>query len=184
MAAAGKAQAPKLEIDDKQQKQFIEYFNKLEKVCSTCFLNAGRKELPARQDTTARCKEYEWTAALHPLSSPMIDCTLQVDNVLRIFDRKDKFSVHGPDTTVVAKLYGGDGAVEQWGKAPQQLASIGLNRSMFEQLLRHVLIENANRMVELYEGHGVSWRVARRACSVLPACLHAAAIASRHASHF
>ena len=76
---------------------------------------------------------------------------VQDDKALRVFDRKAYFSVHGVDTAVVAKLYGGSGVVKQLGKAPNQLASVALNRSLFEQLLRTVLVESANRVVELYE---------------------------------
>lgn len=47
------------------------------------------------------------------------------------------------------------------GGKDETLESIHLNRSMFEALLQDVLITKGNRLVELYEGHGASWQVAR-----------------------
>ena len=94
-------------------------------------------------------------------TSPAQRPCVQDDRALRIFDRKGFFSVHGADTAVAAKLYGGSGVVKQLGRAPNQLASVTLNRSLYEQLLRTVLVESANRSVELYEGHGATWQVAR-----------------------
>ena len=90
---------------------------------------------------------------------------MQDERKLRIFDRKTFFTVHGDDTGMVARLYGGNGAIKQLGRPPNQLASIALNRSLFEQLLRSVLVDNANRVVELWEGHGTVWRMARCAAS-------------------
>jgi DNA mismatch repair protein MSH2 len=85
----------------------------------------------------------------------------QDESIIRMFDRKGYYTVHGADAAVAAKLYGGSGVVKQLGRAPNQLASVALNRSLLEQLLRSVLVENANRSVELYEGHGATWQVAR-----------------------
>ena len=84
---------------------------------------------------------------------------VQDDKTLRIFNRKNYYSVHGPETAVVAKLFGANGDIKQQGKVPNQLPYITLYRSRFEQLLRHVLVEQANKVVELYEGHGTSWRI-------------------------
>jgi len=79
-----------------------------------------------------------------------------------VFDRKSYFSVHGPDALAVAQnCYCGTGVVKQLGKGAATLASVTLNRSLFEQLLRVALVQQANRVVELYEGHGNSWTLAK-----------------------
>lgn len=51
--------------------------------------------------------------------------------------------------------------VKTLGKGDRQLESVALNRNLYEQLLRDVLIDNANRVVELYEGHGSNWQVSK-----------------------
>lgn len=91
---------------------------------------------------------------------------LQDDRILRVFDRKGFFSVHGADANTIAQaFYKGTGVLKQLGKAPASLPSVTLNRSLFDQLLRTVLVEQADRIVEVYEGHGATWRLER--CAAL-----------------
>lgn len=51
--------------------------------------------------------------------------------------------------------------IKQMGKGQNQLDTIVLNRSLYEQLLRDALVGKGNRVVELYEGHGASWQLSK-----------------------
>lgn len=83
---------------------------------------------------------------------------------MRIFDRKGSYTVHGKDTQYIARTFHkGTAIIKQMGKGQNQLETITLNRSLFEQLLRDALVGKANRVVELYEGHGASWQVTKQA---------------------
>lgn len=182
------------------ESSFISWYNSLEQVrdrligtmqCICVILAISHQYLRTLRDTGSRADAVQTCSAnvvLQKLCTMRIcrKVCLQDARKLRIFDRKTFYTVHGQDTAVVAKLYGGNGAVKQLGKAPNQLASIALNRSLFEQLLRSVLVESANRVVELYEGHGAVWRLARHAlpppASAATRCI-AAHPACRPASH-
>lgn len=113
------------------------------------------------RDVCGPCLTPAWEPARGKLADSTTQHALQDESLIRIFDRKGYYTVHGADAAVAAKLYGGAGVVKRLGKVPSQLASVALNRSLLEQLLRRVLVENANRSVELYEGHGATWQVAR-----------------------
>ena len=41
------------------------------------------------------------------------------------------------------------------------LASVTLNRNMYENVLRELLLEGAEHCVELWEGAGASWKVTK-----------------------
>ncbi len=41
------------------------------------------------------------------------------------------------------------------------MAGVTLNRSLYERVLRDLLVECAEHTVELYEGSGASWTLAR-----------------------
>ena len=41
------------------------------------------------------------------------------------------------------------------------MAGVTLNRSLYERVLRDLLVERAEHTVELYEGSGASWTLAR-----------------------
>eukprot|EP00892_Ulva_mutabilis_P008441 jgi/Ulvmu1/596/UM001_0604.1 len=84
------------------------------------------------------------------------------DRILRIFDRKGSYTVHGKDTQYIARtFYKGTAVIKQMGKGQNQLETIVLNRSLYEQLLRDALVDKANRVVELYEGHSASWQISK-----------------------
>lgn len=90
---------------------------------------------------------------------------MQDDRILRIFDRKGSFTVHGKeDTQYIARTFHkGTAVIKHMGKGQNQLETIVLNRSLYEQLLRDALVAKANRVVELYEGHGSSWQLCKYA---------------------
>lgn len=94
-------------------------------------------------------------------------CVVQDAQILRVFDRKnDGFFVHDRDAYYVARtFYKSTTMVSQMkvkvGGKDEVLDSIHLNRSMFEALLQDVLVTKSNRVVELYEGHGATWQIAR-----------------------
>ncbi len=65
-------------------------------------------------------------------------------------------------TTSVLRYYGAAGNRQQEQKHQQgQLASVSLNRHLFESALRELLLEGAEHCVEVYEGTGASWRLAK-----------------------
>jgi hypothetical protein len=103
---------------------------------------------------------------------------VQDNQILRVFDRKnDGFFVHDRDAYYVARtFYKSTTMVSQLkvkvGGKDETLESIHLNRSMFEAVLQDVLITKGNRVVELYEGHGASWQIARCVYHVLTIQLH------------
>lgn len=159
--ASTSAKQPELAVES--EGLFINWFNKLEQVRSLGIHRFGLLALlPYADSMSLRGKQAALCQKLlcHTTCVHSWLC-LQDPRKLRVFDRKTSYTVHGPDTALVAKLYGGNGAIKQLGKAPNQLASIAINKSLYEQLLRSVLVESANRVVELYEGHGTNWRVAR-----------------------
>lgn len=83
--------------------------------------------------------------------------------------------MHGKDTQYIARtFYKGTAVIKHMGKGETQLETIVLNRSLYEQLLRDALVEKANRVVELYEGHGASWQISK--CAPLPQTTQASAI--------
>ena len=50
-------------------------------------------------------------------------------------------------------------------------AGVTLNRSLYETVLRELLLERAEHTVELYEGSGAAWRKARSVpCSKTHTC--------------
>ncbi|GJP79784.1 hypothetical protein CLOP_g10002 [Closterium sp. NIES-67] len=131
---------------------------------------------------------------------------------IRFFDRRDYYTVHGPAALFVARVFyktlsalrylsaGGASAGSSAASASDAAAlpSVSVNRSMFESILRHLLLEEGGAgamgatggsgaggnggegggdgggsstggggggysTVELYEGSGANWRLARAA---------------------
>lgn len=80
------------------------------------------------------------------------------------------WSVHGDSalmiarryyrTTAVVKYLGGGGGPDGGG-----LPGVTLNRALFESVLRELLLERSDCSVEVYEGFGATWKLARRVCS-------------------
>lgn len=46
-------------------------------------------------------------------------------------------------------------------RTPGGLATVSLNNSLFESVLRDLLVSRADRLVEVYEGSGQTWQLAR-----------------------
>ena len=98
---------------------------------------------------------------------------VQDEKILRIFDRKGYFSIHGADAEMVAQTcYKGTGVLKQLGRQGNTLSSVTVNRSLYEQVLRAALVEQADRTVELYEGHGATWTRTKYAYAVSGPELH------------
>lgn len=53
------------------------------------------------------------------------------------------------------------------GSAAGTLPGVTFNRNLLEGMLRELLLQRGDRCVELYEGTGASWRVARWAPALL-----------------
>ncbi|GAX83908.1 hypothetical protein CEUSTIGMA_g11332.t1 [Chlamydomonas eustigma] len=93
---------------------------------------------------------------------------------VRFFDRKGFYTVHGDNaifvartfykTTSVIRYYGSEGKRLDSGEEQSgQLASVALNRSLFENALKELLLEGSQHTVEMYEGTGCSWRLTKTA---------------------
>ena len=85
--------------------------------------------------------------------------------VLRIFNRKDFYSVHGDDATFVARaFYKTTTVVKYLGHGESALPGVTLNRNLFETVLRDLLLDGTDRVVELYEETPrQGWKLARSA---------------------
>eukprot|EP00897_Mesotaenium_endlicherianum_P002845 jgi/Mesen1/2589/ME000164S01718 len=84
--------------------------------------------------------------------------------VVRFFDRKDYFTAHGDAASFIARTYYRTmTAVRQLGSPPETLSSVSISRSMFETILRDLLLERTDHTVELYEGSGAAWKLAKTA---------------------
>eukprot|EP00798_Chlamydomonas_sp_ICE-L_P022048 gene22048-29112_t len=84
--------------------------------------------------------------------------------LVRFFDRKGYYSVHGDNAFFVARqFYKTTAVVKYHGNPKDQLPGVTLNRNLLESVLRELLLEGAGHTVELYEGSGSSWRVVRSA---------------------
>lgn len=118
MDPSGDALAPELELDDKAQYGFVQWYNALP------------------QDKA----------------------------IVRFFDRKGFYSVHGEDALFIARqFYKTTAVVKYLGKQDSGLPGVTLNRSLYETVLRELLLERAEQTVELYEGSGSAWRKVRTA---------------------
>eukprot|EP00252_Welwitschia_mirabilis_P026144 TRINITY_DN8428_c0_g1_i1.p1 TRINITY_DN8428_c0_g1~~TRINITY_DN8428_c0_g1_i1.p1 ORF type:complete len:948 (+),score=194.75 TRINITY_DN8428_c0_g1_i1:276-3119(+) len=84
------------------------------------------------------------------------------DNVIRFFDRKDYFTAHGDDAVFIAKTYyRTTSAIRQLGSTNDALSSVSISKSMLESILRDLLLERTDHVVELYEGSGSNWRLVK-----------------------
>uniref|UniRef100_A0A7S3QKU8 DNA mismatch repair protein MSH2 n=1 Tax=Dunaliella tertiolecta TaxID=3047 RepID=A0A7S3QKU8_DUNTE len=83
---------------------------------------------------------------------------------IRVFDRKTFYTVHGEDALFVARRFCNTTAVVKYlGKGEGSLASVSLNRHLLENMLRVLLVEEANHVVEMWEGSGASWKMTKSA---------------------
>ncbi|KAJ9510060.1 hypothetical protein QJQ45_011708 [Haematococcus lacustris] len=78
---------------------------------------------------------------------------------------KGFYSVHGEDALFVARQFYKTTAVVKHlgGSGDAGLSSVTLNRNLFEQVLRELLLEGTDYAVELWEGSGTSWKLSRAA---------------------
>lgn len=84
--------------------------------------------------------------------------------VVRFFDRKGFYTVHGENAVTIARqFYKTTAVVKQLGQGDNVLAGLSLNRNLFENVLRDLLLQRTDYAVELYEGSGATWKLARSA---------------------
>ena len=74
--------------------------------------------------------------------------------------------MHGDAALTLARqFYKTTAVVRTAGSGPDALHSVTLSRALFEAALRDLLLDqrggDAAAGVELYEGHGASWKLAR-----------------------
>lgn len=82
------------------------------------------------------------------------------EQAVRFFDRKDYYTAHGDNATFIAKTYYKTLTVlRQLGNGADSLPGVTINRSMFETIVRDLLLERTDCTVELYEGTGSKWQL-------------------------
>ncbi|KAI5069125.1 hypothetical protein GOP47_0015426 [Adiantum capillus-veneris] len=80
------------------------------------------------------------------------------EQVVRFFDRKDYYTAHGDNAVFIAKTYYRTlTALRQLGNDSDALSSVSISKSMFETILRDLLLTRTDHTVELYEGSGSNW---------------------------
>ncbi|GFR44787.1 hypothetical protein Agub_g6119, partial [Astrephomene gubernaculifera] len=88
--------------------------------------------------------------------------TLSEDpHIIRFFDRKGYYSVHGAAATLIARQFYRTTAVVRGSESG--LPYVNVNRAMFETILRELLLGGTAHVVELYEAAGTGWKLARSA---------------------
>ncbi|CAM6104563.1 unnamed protein product [Calypogeia fissa] len=84
------------------------------------------------------------------------------DVVVRFFERKDCYTVHGINATFIAQTYYKSlTALRQLGSGSNTITGVSITRSMFETILCDLLLERREHSVELYEGSGSKWSLAK-----------------------
>ncbi|KAG2428869.1 hypothetical protein HYH02_014280 [Chlamydomonas schloesseri] len=84
-------------------------------------------------------------------------------HIIRFFDRKGFYSVHGATAALIARQFYRTTAVVRGADTPGGLPYVNVNRSMFETILRELLLGGTAHVVELYEQAGTGWKLARSA---------------------
>jgi DNA mismatch repair protein MSH2 len=105
-----------------------------------------------------------------PLFAKYFLRTLPQDKrVVRVYDRNGYFTAHGDDALLVArKMYKTTAVVKRWfaGSNEPRLPTVNMNKSMYENVLRAVLLEPGDSsdksIVNLFEGSGASWTLAKQ----------------------
>ncbi|GAB4860956.1 MutS-like protein [Ancistrocladus abbreviatus] len=89
--------------------------------------------------------------------------TLPADGrAVRFFDRRDYYTAHGENATFIAKTYyHTTTALRQLGNGSDALSSVSVSKSMFETIVRDLLLERTDHTIELYEGSGSNWRLVK-----------------------
>ncbi|XP_042433653.1 DNA mismatch repair protein MSH2-like isoform X1 [Zingiber officinale] len=81
---------------------------------------------------------------------------------VRFFDRRDYYTVHGENATFVARsYYHTTTALRQLGSGSDGISSVSVSKSMFESIARDLLLERTDHTLELYEGSGSNWKLAK-----------------------
>ncbi|KAK8954987.1 DNA mismatch repair protein MSH2 [Platanthera zijinensis] len=74
----------------------------------------------------------------------------------------DYYTVHGENASFIAKTYyRTTTALRQLGNATDGIPSVSVNRNMFENIARDVLLHRTDHTVEVYEGSGSNWRLTK-----------------------
>ena len=89
------------------------------------------------------------------------------------FSTQTFYTAHGDNALFIARTFYKTTAVLRYFDAsgrrqtalvpgqPGQLASVAMNRGLFEGALKELLLEGSEHRVEIYEGSGVSWRLTK-----------------------
>ncbi|XP_057952327.1 DNA mismatch repair protein MSH2 isoform X2 [Malania oleifera] len=83
---------------------------------------------------------------------------------VRFFDRRDYYTAHGENATLIAKMYYHTTTVlRQLGSGSDGISSVSVSKNMFETIARNLLLERTDHTLELYEGSGSNWRMVKSA---------------------
>lgn len=81
---------------------------------------------------------------------------------VRVFDRRDYYTVHAENATFIAKTYyHTTTALRQLGSGSNGLSSVSISKNMFETIARDLLLERTDHTLELYEGSGSNWKLVK-----------------------
>lgn len=84
------------------------------------------------------------------------------DQAVRFFDRRDYYTAHGDNAIFIAKTYyHTTTALRQLGNGNNALSSVSISKNMLESIIRDLLLERTDHIVELYEGSGSNWKLAK-----------------------
>lgn len=76
---------------------------------------------------------------------------------------QDYFTAHGENATFIAKTYYHTTTVlRQISNGSDALSSVSVSKTMFETIVRDLLLERTDHSLELFEGSGSNWRITKR----------------------
>jgi DNA mismatch repair protein MSH2 len=76
--------------------------------------------------------------------------------------QQDYYTAHGDNATFIAQTYYKTLAgMRQLGSGADSLSGVSISRSMFENIVRNLLLERTDCTIELYEGAGSKWQLVK-----------------------
>ncbi|KAG6477118.1 hypothetical protein ZIOFF_066370 [Zingiber officinale] len=141
-ASPGANKLPELKLDARQAQGFISFF----------------KTLP-KDPRAVRFFDRRVNPDLHRL----FVCSLGSAVIsLNLVLHEDYYTVHGENATFVARsYYHTTTALRQLGSGSDGISSMSVSKSMFESIARDLLLERTDHTLELYEGSGSNWKLAK-----------------------
>lgn len=86
----------------------------------------------------------------------------QPDDMLRVFDRKDVYTLVGRDAdTVAVEYFKSTACIKYWGVGEKRHPYLTMNKKMGTEVIRAALLDQRRR-VEVYQQEGTHWTLDRR----------------------